>query len=34
MAKWLLCLVVYRDCCVALPRSAIGLSEVLDRGIS
>ena len=34
MANWLLCLVVYRDCCVAFPRGAIDLSEVCDCGIS
>ena len=33
----LLCLVVFlvsRDCCVALPRSAMGLSATCDCGIS
>ena len=35
--SWLLCLVcllVSRDCCVALPRGAIGLSAVCDYDIS
>ena len=35
--SWLLCFVCYlvsRDCCVALPRNARGLSAVCDCGIS
>ena len=35
--RWLLCLVclhVFRSCCVALPRDAMGLSAVCDCGIS
>ena len=30
---WFVCL-VSRDCCVALPRGAMGLSAVCDCGIS
>ena len=31
---WLVCLHVFRDCCVALPGSVMGLSAVCDCGIS
>ena len=32
--SWLLCFLVSRDCCVALPHDAMGSSAVCDCGIS